>query len=499
MKLSEIIKDENVEIIETRGDLDVEITDIQNNSRLINKKGTLFFAIKGFLDDGIKYLDDAISRGATAAIVEEDAVVENKGISVVRVKDVRKAMAYISKDFYNDPTRKVKTIGVTGSKGKTSITFILQRMLTGLGHKVGVIGTIGAYIDGEFFMSASTTSPESFRTNYILDKMIKQGIDVAIIEISSQALIRHRIDGMKFDITTFTNFSEDHVSPTEHKTLEDYYNCKKEIAKLGKTIVLNSDDEAVARAKCEIEKECNNEKNIITFGTAKDSSVRIVEDSIRYNRNGTKFEMSISKGKDPIEYTTTLLGKIYVSNIACAAAVATQFGITEQVIQKEIEKLKLPSRFEFIENDLGIDIVIDYAHTEESLRQALTILRHIAKGKIYALWGLSGQRDIRKRPLMGKVSGELADVTVITSENPMFEDPMDIAKAIAEGVEQANGEYFIENDRAKAIKMTLDLAKPGDMVALLGLGEERSQQFGMQVNYFNEKEVVQEYLEERKK
>lgn len=430
MKLIDILNDGNIKVIEIKGSKNREVADMQNDSRLINKKDTMFFAIKGYLKDGSKYISEAISRGANSIVIEKDCEIEDnidiEQITIIRVENVREAMAYISKNFYEDPTNKIITIGVTGSKGKTSVTFILSKLLVALGYNVGLIGTIGSYINGKFFIETDRTSSESFYTNMIISKMIENGVDIVILEVSSQTLKTHRIDGMKFDYTCFTNFSEDHISETEHKDMEEYFNAKVDIASLGNRVILNDNDENVARAKKILEERG---KDILTFGYTDKSDIIVDKESIKYDKDGTEFTLVLNGIKKT--YMTNLLGEINVENIACAITIASCFDLDTYMIEGEIKNIQIPSRFEFIENKLGINVVIDYAHTEESLKQALNVLKNITKGKLITLWGLSGERDPHKRPLMGKVSGVFADYTILTSEDPRFEEPKKIAKEIA--------------------------------------------------------------------
>ena len=488
MLLENLITEEIEEyIIERKGLFDVEIKNLRNDSRTI-EEGSLFIAIKGFNDDGLKYLDQAIEKGATAAIVHEEANLENINIPVIKVREIRKVAAYISRTLYKDPTRRIPVIGITGSKGKTTSSFVLTKILRKQGYIVGNIGTNGVFLNEDKFGETNNTTPEAFEINEILHNMIIKGANIAVLELSSQSIVADRIIGMHFEYTTFTNFSHDHISESEHATMEEYFDAKVQITDYAPVVVLNMDDENVSKVKSLLE-----HKKYITYGQSRDNDIIIDFNDIHYTAKGTDFSLEYEGEKR--HFKTSMIGEIAVYNIACAIAIANELHIEDDIIRSAIEDIYIDGRMNFIENDLGINIVIDYAHTEESLKQALKIFKYISKdNKVIALWGLSGQRDKGKRPIMGRVSGEYADFTIITSEDPRDEDPMIIAEEIAVGVREAGGEYLIENDRKKAIFDALNMAKPGDTVALLGKGTERTQQFKDKEVYFNEYEIVDEYL-----
>ena len=492
MNLKKLLEDKDVKeyIIEIRNLLDnVEIINIRNDSRLV-EKGSLFAAIKGVNHDGINYLNQAIKNGASAIIVEEHINLDdynNVELPIIKVKQIRKFIGYLSKNLYNDPTRRIPVIAITGSKGKTTTTFILTKILMMGGYNVGTIGTVGAFLNEKKFIELDNTTAEAFQTNEIINNMIKEGANIVILEVSSQSIVRDRVVGMHFEYSTFTNFSHDHISITEHPTLEAYYNAKIEIIKMAPIIVLNMDDKNVNKAK-----KLLKDKKRITYGSDKNNDIIIGLESIHYTDKGTEFELEYDNKRS--KYKTSMLGKMAVYNIACAISIAKGFKIKDEVIKEAIKDVYVEGRFNFIPNNLGINIVIDYAHTEESLKQCLEIFRYITKGKVISLWGLSGQRDKLKRPKMGRISGELSDLTIITSEDPRDEDPEDIARDIAIGVKEVGGKYIIENDRKLAIRKAIDLAKPGDSVALLGKGQEKSQIFKDKEIYLNEKEIVEEYI-----
>lgn len=489
--LLELLKNKELDkyIIEAKGELEIDIINIRNDSRLV-EVGSLFIAIKGVNHDGIDYVEQAKEKGAVAIVVEEHINLDNLEylkLPIIKVREIRKFIGYLSKDFYDNPTKRIPVIAITGSKGKTTTSFILTQILMRNGYNVGTIGTVGAYLNLKEFVKLENTTAESFQTNEILNNMILEGANILVLEVSSQAIVGDRIVGMNFEYSTFTNFSQDHISVTEHPTFEAYYNAKIKIVNMAETIILNMDDENVKKAK-----DILKNKRIITYGHDKKNDIIIDLDNIYYTEKGTEFILEYD-GKIN-KFTTSMLGNIAVYNIACAIAIAKDLGISDNVIKEAIKNVYIEGRFNFIENDLDINIVVDYAHTEESLKQALEIFKYITKGKVIALWGLSGQRDKGKRPKMGKISGQLADFTIITSEDPRNEDPENIARDIAVGIEEVGGKYFIENDRRQAIFKAIDLAKPGDTVALLGKGQERTQIFKDKEIYLNEKEIVQEYL-----
>lgn len=495
-KISEILLNEDVRkyVIETKGELGIDIINIRNDSRLV-EVGSLFIAIKGVNFDGIKYVDQAKENGATALVVEEHINLDDYSylnLPIIKVKAIREFVGYFSREFYDNPTKKIPVIAITGSKGKTTSSFVLTQILMRSGYNVGTIGTVGAFLNLEEFVTLDNTTAESFQTNEMIYNMILKGANIVILEVSSQAIVGDRIVGMHFEYSTFTNFSEDHISATEHPSMEAYYDAKVQIVKMAPVVILNLDDENVKKSR-----EFLNDKRIISYGHDKDNNIVIDVNNIHYTEKGTEFTLEYD-GKIR-EFKTSMLGNIAVYNIACAVAIANELKIHEDIIREAIAYVYIEGRFNFIPNNLGINIVVDYAHTEESLIQSLKVLRYITDGRVIALWGLSGQRDKGKRPRMGKISGELADITIITSEDPRDEDPEDISRDIAVGVEEIGGKYFIENDRRLAIFKAIDLSQPGDTVALLGKGQERTQRFKDKLIYLNEKEIVQEYLDNNMK
>lgn len=497
MDLQELLKnsDTNKYVLEVSGKLEnINVKCIRNDSRLV-EKDSIFIAVKGVNNDGTKYVDQAKENGAVAIVFEENIDLkdyEYLDMTLIRVKEIRKFVAYMSRDLYKNPTKRVPVIAITGSKGKTTSTFVLQEILMKQGYNVGIIGTVGAYHNKEKIMDLENTTGESFQTNEIMNNMISNGVNIIILEVSSQSVVADRVEGMSFEYSCFTNFSEDHISKTEHPNMEAYYNAKIEIIEKAPVIILNMDDKEVQKVK-----DILKNKKIITYGKDTNNDIIIDSDNITYLERGTQFVLKYNNNKENFE--TNMLGEIAVYNVSCAIAIANELNVDLNSIKEGIKNIYVEGRFNFIENDLGINIIIDYAHTEESLHQCLLTLRNITTGNLISLWGLSGQRDKGKRPKMGKISGKLADLTIITSEDPRNEDPEDIAKEIAVGVEEVNGKYFIENDRKLAIFKAIDIAKPGDTVALLGKGQERSQIFKDKEIYLNEKEIVEEYLTNNKK
>ncbi len=496
MKLEEILDVKEVKeyVLEVSGDIsNIDIENIRNDSRQV-EEGSLFVAVKGVNNDGINYVNQAREKGAVAIVVEEFININNYTyleLPIIKVRDVRKFVAYFSKVLYKDPTNRVPVIAVTGSKGKTTTCFVLREILLEKGYNVGTIGTVGVYINRDKVLELDNTTGESFQTNEIIYNMVKNGINIIILEVSSQSVVADRVEGMHFEYTCFTNFSEDHISVTEHPSMEEYYNAKIQIIEKSPVVILNMDDEEVRKAN-----DILKDKKIVKYGYSDENDIIINKDSIDYTNKGTKFTLKYNSQER--QFSTSMLGDIAVYNITCAIAIAKEFHIEDEIINKAIQKIYIEGRFNFIPNDLGIDIVIDYAHTEESLKQALLTFRGITKGKIIALWGLSGQRDKGKRPKMGKVSAELADITIVTTEDPRDEEPEDIAQDIVQGIKEVNGEYLIIHDRRLAIFKALEIAKPGDTVALLGKGQERSQIFKGEEIYLNEKEIVEEYLSKNK-
>ena len=492
MLLEKLIK--NVEIKEKFGDLELDITNIHSDSRKI-KEGGLFVAINGFSKNGIEFIPNAIEHGAKAVIVEPDVNIENlknlipDKFPVISVMNTRKALAEVSSTFYDNPSKKLKLIGVTGTKGKTTTTFMIKSILEAHKLNVGLIGSIAVYINGEKIEDTDRTTPESIEIQKYLAQMVEKKVDVAIIEVSSQAVKLDRITGCDFDIGIFTNLSEDHISPKEHPSMEDYFNCKLELIKMSKHGVINMDDKTVSKIKTLLP-----EKDIKTFSIDNPSDFKVNPDSLIISDSYIDFEIAYNGKEEKIE--ASIPGRFSVYNAAGAIAVSSYFGVTADEIRFALKDLKVLGRSELVPNKLGLTIMIDYAHTPSSLESILTAVKSYAKGKIICAWGVGGDRDAAKRPIMGEISGRLADYTVLMSDQVRTEDPLKILKEIEVGIIPTGKPYKIIVDRTEGIRYAISIAKPGDIIVIPGLGHDLYlERNGVKYPY-DERKVISQIIDE---
>ena len=466
MLLNKLIS--KVEIINKIGNLNIDINNIHSDSRKI-KEGGLFIAINGFSKNGIEFIPDAIKNGSIALIVEPNVNLDSlnlpANIPAISVTNTRTALAQIACEFYDNPSKKLKLIGITGTKGKTTTTFMVKSILETHGLNVGLIGSIAVYINGEKIEDTDRTTPESIEIQKYLAKMVEQKVDVAIIEVSSQAMKLDRVTGCDFDIGLFTNLTEDHISPKEHLNMDDYFNCKLELIKQSKYGVINNDDEIVSKIK-----QLLPNKNIKTFSIDNKSDFKVVPSTVVITDSYIDFSIFYNGKEEKIE--ASIPGKFSIYNAAGAIAVSSFFDVTPNEIRQALKDLKVLGRSELVPNKLGLTIMIDYAHTPSSLESILKAVNTYAKGKVICAWGVGGDRDAAKRPIMGEISGRLSDFTVLMSDQVRTEDPLKILKEIEVGIIPTGKPYKIIVDRTEGIKYAISIAKPGDIIVIPGLGHD---------------------------
>ncbi len=488
MKLKEMMI--GLEGLKVKGDLELEIKGIQSNSKEV-KSGYLFIAIKGFATDGHQYIDSAIKKGAIAVMVEEGcnlkALAIPEGITIIMAKDTRKALAICSSNFYENPSKKLKLIGVTGTKGKTTTTFMIKEILEKAEKKVGLIGTIATYINGEKIKESDRTTPESLELQKELAKMVKAGVEVVVMEVSSQSLKLHRVDGCAFDIVVFTNFSEDHISPNEHPDMEDYFQSKLKLFQMCKTGIVNADDLYSAKIP-----KLFPESDITTYGI--DNFANVLAKDITITNSYVDFKVKVTNKNERIK--TGIPGRFSVYNSLAAICVAKKFGISEEAVKNALIEVRVPGRSELVDNKKEIPIMIDYAHSPESLQNILQAVKSYTKGRVISVFGCGGDRDKAKRPQMGEISGRIADFTFITSDNPRTEEPQEIIQQIEEGIKKTKGKYKIEVDRTKAIKEAIKMANKKDIIVLAGKGHEPYQEINGKKYPYDERIIVKEIMEE---
>lgn len=489
MKLSNVLK--NIELNDTANMQDIEITNISSDSRSIKENG-LFFAINGYNKNGTDYIESAIKNGAVAIAVEStenlSSLKVSSDIPVFSISNIRHALAISSCNLYDNPSKKLKVIGITGTKGKTTSTFMTKTILEAHGLKVGLIGSIAIYIGDKQLEITDRTTPESFKIQESLAKMAEEHCDVAIIEVSSQAMKLDRVTGCKFDISLFTNLSEDHISPREHKDMEDYFSAKMELMKLSPNLVINLDNEYTSRIPSLLP-----EKHITTFGISTPNCTVSAKD-LKPSNSYVDFTLCMQGKEEPVR--VSIPGEYMVYNALGAISVCSYFNVTADEIRNALKNIKVFGRSELVPNKLGLTIMIDYAHTPASLESILKTVKPYTKGRVICTWGVGGDRDKAKRPIMGEISGKLADYTILTSDQVRTEDPMGILKDIEVGLKKITDQYTIILNRTDAIRYAISIANKDDIIVLPGLGNDLYIEY-MGVKYpYNEREVIHDIIEE---
>lgn len=482
-----------LEEIKGKGKLDIEVAGIESNSQKI-EKGFVFVAIKGFTVDGHKYIEKAVEAGAIAIVVQEgcdlEVVKKLENVTVVMVPDTRKALAIISSNFYGNPSKKLKLIGVTGTKGKTTTTFMIKEILEKAGKKVGLIGTIATYINGKNMGESSRTTPESLELQKIFAQMVKEKVEYVIMEVSSQSLKLHRVEGCQFEMAIFTNLSEDHISEKEHPDMRDYFESKLKIFKMCKKAYINVDDLYGSKIP-----ERFKDKDISTYGI--DNYCEVLAKDITITNSYVDFKVKIGERNERVK--VGIPGRFSVYNSLAAICVARNLGIDTETIKTALLEVRVPGRSELVDNKKELTIMIDYAHSPESLQNILRACKSYTRGKVISVFGCGGDRDTRKRPTMGEISGRIADYTIITSDNPRTEKPEDIVKEIEQGIKKTKGNYTVIVDRKEAIKEAIKIAKKNDMVILAGKGHETYQEINGEKFPFDERVIIKEIIDEENK
>lgn len=487
MKLKQMLV--GLEGLKVKGDLDIDIIGIEKNSKEV-KEGYLFVAIKGFTVDGHEFVNDAVKSGATAIMIEEGCDLKSikvpEGVTVVMAKNTREALAIAACSFYGNPSKKLKLIGVTGTKGKTTTTFMIKEILERAGKKVGLIGTIATYINGKKINDSDRTTPESLELQKIFAKMVEEKVEVVVMEVSSQSLKLHRVDGCEFDYVLFTNFSEDHISPNEHPDMEDYFKSKLKLFEMCTTGIVNVDDLHGARIP-----KLFPESNITTYGI--DNFANVLAKDITVTNSYVDFRVKITDRNERVK--TRIPGRFSVYNSLAAICVAQKFGISSEVVKQALEEIRVPGRSELVDNKLEIPIMIDYAHSPESLQNILQAVKSYTRGKVICVFGCGGDRDSGKRSIMGEISGTIADYTFITSDNPRTEDPQKIVDQIEQGMKKTNGKYSVIVDRTEAIKQAIKMATKRDIIVLAGKGHETYQEINGVKHPYDERIIVKNIID----
>lgn len=480
MELERLV--EGLPILSLQGDLKRNITRVVYDSRRA-VPGSLFVCIDGFKTDGHKYIQSALDNGATALIVQKE-IPRIEGVTVIRVPDTRYALAYAADAFFGHPSGAFTLVGVTGTKGKTTTTYMIKSILEKADQLVGLIGTVANCIGSEK-IPAQRTTPESLDLQEIFDKMKDKGADTVVMEVSSQGLKLNRVAACDFDIGIFTNFSQDHIGGSEHPDMEDYFQSKMILFSMAKRGLVNADSPYAKRVleccKCPV----------MTYGIHNSADIA-AKDIVTY-ADRVEFRVESPFFSMPVKVSVPGIFSVY--NALAAIGAAGMLGISAECVTDGLKDIQIPGRAEVVPTPgKPYTVMIDYAHTPDSLENILTTVKSFAPNRVISVFGCGGDRDRSKRPRMGKVSGEIADFTIITSDNPRTEDPAAIISDIEEGIKLTHGKYIIIQDRTEAIRYAMQNAHEGDIIVLAGKGHETYQMFKDKTIHYDEREIVKEIL-----
>ncbi|MBE5957811.1 MAG: UDP-N-acetylmuramoyl-L-alanyl-D-glutamate--2,6-diaminopimelate ligase [Lachnospiraceae bacterium] len=482
MKLSKLL--EKMEYTVVCGDDNCEVNELVYDSRKV-EANDVFVCIKGAAFDGHKYIQQVVDKKATAVIVMDD-VAAMEGVTIIKVEDTRLALAYMSAAFFGYPAEKLTTIGITGTKGKTTTSYMVRQVLENVGISTGLIGTIETIIGEEKIPSVNTT-PESYIVQQTFAKMVEKGIKCVVMEVSSQGLMLHRVSGFTFDYGIFTNIEPDHIGPNEHKDFEDYLHCKSMLLKQCRHGIVNADakhlDEILEGHTCDLE----------TYSIDNESDLK-AENIKLFNRPGFLCCSYNTKGLIDIDVEIHVPGKFSVYNSMCALAICRHFTDDKEKIQKALLSVSVKGRVEIIKVSDRFTLMIDYAHNAMSLESLLNTLKEYKPNRIVTLFGCGGNRSRDRRFQMGETSARLSDFTIVTSDNPRNEDPMAIIADIVTGIEKVGGNYATVPDRKDAIRYAILNAKDGDVIVLAGKGHEDYQEINGVKHHMDERELIGEVI-----
>jgi UDP-N-acetylmuramoyl-L-alanyl-D-glutamate--2,6-diaminopimelate ligase len=475
MELTKIL--EGVEILSVFGKTDLNIDLVEYDSRKI-KPGTMFVCVKGYQTDGHKFIEQAIGQGAECILIQ-DEVETKEGITYIRVRDTRRDLAKIATNLYDNPAQKLRLVGVTGTKGKTTTTYMIKSILEEVENQIGLIGTIQNSV-GNKIMPATRTTPESSDLQKFFFDMLELGSKYGVMEVSSHAIELHRIKNVEFEVGIFTNLGRDHLD--FHNSVENYLSAKIKLFEQCQNTLINIDNDYGQ----EVLERAQGKK--YTFGI--NNRADIMAKNIKRHREQVEFTVETPWGTG--EFTVNIPGLFSVYNSLAAIGSGLLLGIPMEKIKDGLSKAKVPGRAEVIDIGRDFSIMIDYAHTPDSLQNILSTVKEFTKGRVISVFGCGGDRDKTKRPLMGKVSGEVADYSIITSDNPRSEEPTEIIKDIEVGIKDTKGDYEIVVERKAAILQAMKIAKKEDVIVVSGKGHETYQIFKDKTIDFDEKVIIKE-------
>ena len=482
-KLTDLLKNVDYELV--KGSLDVEISDVKDDSRKV-EQDDMYIAKVGASSDGHKYIPDVIKKGAKVIVIEKDMDIQ-EDVTVIKVKSSREAMAEISAAYFNYPAKELTVIGITGTAGKTSTSTILKRMIEADGKKAGLIGTIGAFI-GKRKITLHNTTPENYEIQKLFREMCDEECKYAIMEVSSQGLKMHRVDGFTFDYGVFTNISNEHIGPNEHASFEEYMYCKSLLFQKCKVGIINVDDSnyenILKNHTCEVIKFGMNEENL----DMKASNIKfIMNDKFL----GMGFDVT---GKINDSFEVSIPGRFSVYNSLCAITIANEIGISKEAMKKVLTSVSVKGRMELAVSNDKYKLIIDYAHNEDEMTNLMETIMEYKPKRIVCIFGGGGNRARDRRFDMGEISGKYAGLTILTEDNPRFEDMESINNDIITGLNRSNGKYIVINDRQEAIEYAMKNAKEGDIILLIGKGHEQYQEIKGVQYFWDEREAVERAL-----
>ncbi|WP_415341960.1 UDP-N-acetylmuramoyl-L-alanyl-D-glutamate--2,6-diaminopimelate ligase [Clostridium perfringens] len=482
MILKSLLKGLDYEVI--KGNEESKVQNIRYDNRKI-EQGDAFVCVKGFKVDGHSFIGDAIKKGAKTLIVQDDVSVQ-EDITIIKVRDTRKALAIMSSNYFGNPKDKLKIIGITGTNGKTTSAFIIKSILEKAGLMTGLIGTIANYI-GNKKVDAVRTTPESYELHELFKNMVDAGVEYCVMEVSSHSLELDRVYGIQFEEGIFTNLTRDHLD--FHKTFENYYNAKFKLFERSNHSIINLDDPYGANIVKDIE-EREVKTKVSTFSIEKESDFKAFE--IKSHSNGSEFKVNLESVE---EFYINIPGEYNIYNSLGCIICAHNLNIPMDKIKEGLSDVVIPGRCELVakEKNLPYSIIIDYAHTPDGLENILSTVKAFTKNRMISVFGCGGDRDKVKRPQMGKIGCELSDIAIITSDNPRSEEPMDIINDIVKPLNYDN--FVIEVNRKEAIRKAMNMALEGDVIVIAGKGHETYQILKDETIHFDEREVVYDILE----
>ncbi len=469
-----------------QGTMEREISALVYDSRKA-RPGCIFICMPGAVTDGHKYIPDVIAKGAAAVVVEHDVTVP-EDVTILKVENARVALAELSAAWFGHPAEKLTTIGVTGTKGKTTTTYMIRGILEKAGLKTGLIGTIEAII-GEEHIHAVNTTPESFLVQEYFAKMVEAGIQYVVMEVSSQAMKLDRVAGFTYDYAIFTNLEPDHIGPGEHESMEEYIACKGKLFRQCKVGLANADadylEQVMEGHTCQLE----------TFGMGENADLRAVNIQKIHQLGylGVQYDL---EGLEQYTVRVDIPGDFTVYNSLAAIALCRHLGVPREAVLQALNTIQVKGRLEIYPTPGDYTLMIDYAHNAMSLEALLTNIRAYGPRRILCLFGCGGNRARSRRYEMGEVSSRLADLTVVTSDNPRNEDPLAIIDDILVGVRKADGAYVTIPDRKEAIRYCMEQGQAGDVVILAGKGHEDYQEIRGVRHHMDERELIEEIIQE---